>query len=784
MVLCTSISTYTCKESKCNKSFQSLSSFRKHIQNKHISIENTVHVTTLNTSITASNHNNSGTDFQINVVEPVKNYCNSDQPTSKRPKSNDNVFNINKCIETLHLNAVQFCLNLHNNNNFCKSDVVNIQDDIINKIINPITELIKGTIENEIKDTIILSTFSKLTLAISDIFKFCNTEHLLNNWLKNNELISNQFKQFTINNEINIISHNGQTVYDKVSTKDDVEINNPLGSKSMCHSISAIYYSFSLNEQSSRLDNIFLAALIKSKDLKMFGNDLCFMKLVDEINSLENDGIMIDTPEGSKTVYFILGLLVGDNLGVNSICEFSKSFSANFFCRFCKAPKQLTHSLSHEDSTLLRNIDNYTEDVLKNDFSQTGIYKESVLNRIQSFHVTTNFSIDVMHDIFEVGDLIPEHDEIWQFFLNFLEIIEILLGHQLTQQGTVSHLKNLISKHNTDYILFFQHNLKPKHHLLTHYPSIILKSGPPRNFWCFRYEAKHKEFKMYARAITSRKNICLTLANKYQFKFAHFLLSQKYDYLEINISKSQKVSLNDYDQFIFNHLNISTDSFNSYSKINFKGTTYKTGNYLTSFINEICLYEILAIIILKNDDIYFVVNQIQLEWFNSHLRSYEVDRNKAVVSKSNIVFIKNNTYLLTVKMDPGKNIFETFIEEEVFREYTELQSNNNQSYNSIENHSVVDNEYTPIEPEITNYTSTSDLSLTQNAFCLTINDKMQLKSTLEDWNMGYLYQTCVAESIDIQALNYISTDQISQLLSKYPLGVKIFEHYVMQWREN
>jgi len=464
-------STYTCKESKCNKSFQSLSSFRKHIQNKHISIENTVHVTTLNTSITASNHNNSGTDFQINVVEPVKNYCNSDQPTSKRPKSNDNVFNINKCIETLHLNAVQFCLNLHNNNNFCKSDVVNIQDDIINKIINPITELIKGTIENEIKDTIILSTFSKLTLAISDIFKFCKTEHLLNNWLKNNELISNQFKQFTINNEINLISHNGQTVYDEVSTKgilmplkfqikkyfeqnnnlttqlnlynsliscpvsninysmsnfvqgslwkekvaayqnkialpffmyiDDVEINNPLGSKSMCHSISAIYYSFPLNEQSSRLDNIFLAALIKSKDLKTFGNDLCFMKLVDEINSLENDGIMIDTPEGSKTVYFILGLLVGDNLGVNSICEFSKSFSANFFCRFCKAPKQLTHSLSHEDSTLLRNIDNYTEDVLKNDFSQTGIYKESILNRIQSFHVTTNFSIDVMHDIFE-----------------------------------------------------------------------------------------------------------------------------------------------------------------------------------------------------------------------------------------------------------------------------------------------------------------------------------------------------------------------------------------------
>jgi len=119
-----------------------------------------------------------------------------------RSKSNDNVFNINKCIETLHLNADEFCLNLHNNNNFCKSDVINIQDDIINKIVKPITELIKGTIENEIKDTIVLSTFTRTTLAISYFFKFCKTEHFLSNWLKNNDLIRSQFKQFTINNEI------------------------------------------------------------------------------------------------------------------------------------------------------------------------------------------------------------------------------------------------------------------------------------------------------------------------------------------------------------------------------------------------------------------------------------------------------------------------------------------------------------------------------------------------------------------------------------------------------
>lgn len=50
------------------------------------------------------------------------------------------------------------------------------------------------------------------------------------------------------------------------------------------------------------------------------------------------------------------------------------------------------------------------------------------------------------------------------------------------------------------------------YNFLIHYPTIILNSGPPRHYWCFRYEEKHKEIKMYAHATSSRKNISLTLA--------------------------------------------------------------------------------------------------------------------------------------------------------------------------------------------------------------------------------------------------------------------------------
>lgn len=408
-------STYTCKENNCSQSFQTLSSFKKHVLKKHIK--------TFQNDEMAQYNNNSSIDHQnvitqdINIVD---NMLTDKLPDEVPQIPSGKTFNVDICIQQFHSLAVQFCLNLHNNNNFCRSDVLNIKNDIEEKIIRPITTLLES-IQIEIKDPLIRSQFSAVTLAISDTFKFCKTENLLNNWLTSNDFIRDQFQQFTINNEINLVSHNGKTLYDEQNTKgilmplnfqfkkyfeqnnnlnlalnryneliscsvldqnsiltnfiqgslwkdkivpyrnklvmpffmyiDDFEINNPLGSKSMYHSISEIYYSFPLIEQSSKLTHIFLAALLKSKDLKSFGNELCFKNLINEFNSLEKDGIIINTSDGPKQVYFILGLIIGDILGLNSICDFSKSFSANYFCRFCKAHKTLTHSLTEEDQT-------------------------------------------------------------------------------------------------------------------------------------------------------------------------------------------------------------------------------------------------------------------------------------------------------------------------------------------------------------------------------------------------------------------------------------------------
>jgi len=106
-------------------------------------------------------------------------------------------------------------------------------------------------------------------------------------------------------------------------------------------------------------------------------------------------------PGRNEKIYFSLGLNVGDNLGVNSVLGFFRSFSATFFCRFCHSNKINTNILATEVVDSLRNKRNYEEDVLKNDYKQTGVHEKSVFNLVNSFHVVQNFSVDIMHDIFE-----------------------------------------------------------------------------------------------------------------------------------------------------------------------------------------------------------------------------------------------------------------------------------------------------------------------------------------------------------------------------------------------
>lgn len=181
---------------------------------------------------------------------------------------------------------------------------------------------------------------------------------------------------------------------------DDYEINNPLGTHRGKNKLGAVYYRLNCipYEYASKLENIFLAQIHNSKNHDDFGNKKIFDHLINEIRDLEKTGITIKVVNGYKTIYFAVVAIQGDNLGLNTILGFVRSFSAMRYCRICSMDKYEVRKQNTEDVELLRDRENYTADVSE---SANGVSEECVFNKLANFHVINNIIVDVMHDLYE-----------------------------------------------------------------------------------------------------------------------------------------------------------------------------------------------------------------------------------------------------------------------------------------------------------------------------------------------------------------------------------------------
>lgn len=163
---------------------------------------------------------------------------------------------------------------------------------------------------------------------------------------------------------------------------DDFEAGNPPGAHAGTNKIGGTYISvpcFPPQYQSSLL-SIFHALLFYSKDREEFGNFAIFRPLIEELRNLELEGIELDLPQGKTTIYFKLGLILGDNLGLHSLLGLVECFRANYCCRFCRMDAQQRSLATLEDEYFSRNVINYNSDLAKNDLNSTGIKRECVLS--------------------------------------------------------------------------------------------------------------------------------------------------------------------------------------------------------------------------------------------------------------------------------------------------------------------------------------------------------------------------------------------------------------------
>jgi hypothetical protein len=112
-------------------------------------------------------------------------------------------------------------------------------------------------------------------------------------------------------------------------------------------------------------------------------------------------GLHISTDVFEGDVHVGIAQVTGDNLGLNGICGFIESFVGHHCCRTCKMHLVEMHRALTANSDMLRDHDNYTEDLDLNDSSSTGIKAPCLLNDVEHFHVTTNYAPDVMHDLWK-----------------------------------------------------------------------------------------------------------------------------------------------------------------------------------------------------------------------------------------------------------------------------------------------------------------------------------------------------------------------------------------------
>jgi hypothetical protein len=95
---------------------------------------------------------------------------------------------------------------------------------------------------------------------------------------------------------------------------------------------------------------------------------------------------------------------------------------------------------------------------------------------------------------------VPEDDPALQVWQLHVTLVNLLMQHSLSLQQ-VAEIDALIVQHQEGLAglsRVYPNIWKPKHHYICHFPLDILHFGPPRHYWCMRFEALNQVFKRIA----------------------------------------------------------------------------------------------------------------------------------------------------------------------------------------------------------------------------------------------------------------------------------------------
>lgn len=216
-------------------------------------------------------------------------------------------------------------------------------------------------------------------------------------------------------------------------------------------------------------------------------------------------------------------------------------------------------------------------------------------------------------------------DDIWLLLLLLREICCLTCAFALSF-GQVALLQEKINEYLSLRLkCFSQFKLRPKHHYISHYPSLIISFGPLKHLWTLHFESKHRYFKNIIKHSQNFKNITQLLSIKHQLLQSScsmniyrmsVIADKTVEYISENFSCDISSVITDY----FHH-NPHENFRYVASQVTFKGIKYK---------RDMC------VCVGKNVDGFFTLCKIKYFLVNnSYTNIYFVDITTDIIYDSN-----------------------------------------------------------------------------------------------------------------------------------------------------
>lgn len=185
--------------------------------------------------------------------------------------------------------------------------------------------------------------------------------------------------------------------------------------------------------------------------------------------------------------------------------------------------------------------------------------------------------------------------EMWICIKSLLKICQIAYSSKIIESEVVI-LENEIHVHLNSIQKNFKCKLTPKHHLLTHYCSVIRTMGPLLPMSMMRFESKHKYFKDNIRRSNNFININRSLTLKHQ----EFMSKQENGYEDEMTTGAKKILC---ETFTHDHAHIFASEITHKSIafevkwLRYNGIMFKQGLMI---LNASVVFEIIKILCIDN----------------------------------------------------------------------------------------------------------------------------------------------------------------------------------------